>query len=148
MSITLPDLRSSMGGTKALQQLKTPRTFTAYTRSRSAVVVFGNDPTWPMPAMFARTSTFPTFCAARTQSASLDTSSSTYLAPSRSDKVRPLASSRSAIQTVAPAWTNASAIAAPIPEAPPVIRAALLLRSNTVNPFRIDLENIHPIGFL
>src|SRR6266404_22727 len=145
MFITLPDRRSSIAGTNALQQLNTPRTLTACRRSRSAAVVFGNDPTWPMPAMFARTSTFPTFCAARTQSSSLDTSSTTNFAPKRSATVRPLASSWSASQTVTPAWTNASTMAAPIPEAPPVTRAVLFSRLNTINPFRIGVKELLPI---
>src|SRR6266404_1768343 len=98
-----------------------------------------------MPATFARMSTFPTFCAATAQSDSPATSSSTNCPPMRSATARPLASSRSAIQRVAPAWTKISAMAAPIPEAPPVTRAVLFSRLNTINPFGIGPEELNPI---
>src|SRR6266567_131622 len=98
-----------------------------------------------MPATLARISSFPTVCAACAQSAPLATSSNTNCPPMRSATPRPLASSRSAIQTVAPAWTKVSAMAAPIPEAPPVIRAVLFSRLNTIDPFCIGSEELNPI---
>ena len=43
--MTLPLPRSIIAGANALQQLNTPRTLTAYSRSRSAAVVFSRSPT-------------------------------------------------------------------------------------------------------
>src|SRR6266700_2904810 len=98
-----------------------------------------------MPATLARISSFPTVCAACAQSAPLATSSNTNCPPMRSATPRPLASSRSAIQTVAPAWAKVSAMAAPIPEAPPVTRAILFSRLNAIDPFCIGLEEFNAI---
>src|SRR6266481_1452115 len=96
-----------------------------------------------MPATLARISSFPTVWAARAQSASLATSSNTNFPPMRLATAWPLASSRSAIQTVAPAWAKISAIAAPIPEAPPVTSAVFLCRLNTIDPFCVGLEELN-----
>src|SRR5260370_4867312 len=96
-----------------------------------------------MPATLARISNFPTVCAARAQSASLAISSNTNCPPMRLATACPLASSRSAIQTVAPAWAKVSAIAAPIPEAPPVTSAVFLCRLNTIDPFCVSSEELN-----
>src|SRR6202795_1255118 len=99
-----------------------------------------------MPATFAKMSSVPTVCAVCAQAVSFATSNEINFPPMRSAAAFPFASLRSAIQTVAPACANVSAIAAPMPDAAPVMKAVLFLRLNTVNPFRVGLEQFDLTG--
>ena len=84
-------------------------------------------------------------CAAREQSASLATSSA---------NLPPIFRHRSAIGFVAvgnpdfrAGLGKIVAIAAPMPDAPPVTSAVLYFRSNTVNPFSVGLKKFFQTGF-
>src|SRR6266576_900635 len=146
MLMTLPRFRSSIARPNALQQLKMPRTFTAYRRSQSAAVVLLSVPTWPMPATLARTSSVPVRAAAEAQAASFDTSSGRNSPPIFAATLGPFVSSQSATHTFAPACAKISAMAAPMPEAPPVTSAVLFSRLNIGQQNASAANQVKPRG--
>src|SRR5262245_52455704 len=121
-------------GMAALVPRKTPLAFTSITRSHSAAVVSSSRPAPPTPALLTSTSSFPkrrsAVATARSQSLSLVTSSLTNtasppLAPIPAATAAPSASRMSPMTIRAPSCAKSRASTAPIPRAPPLIRATL-----------------------
>src|SRR5215510_8041655 len=132
-TIEPPPARRS-AGMAAFVPRKTPLAFTSMTRSHSAAVVSSSRPAPPTPALLTSTSSFPkrrsAVATARSQSLSLVTSSLTNtasppLAPIPAATAAPSASRMSPMTIRAPSCAKSRASTAPIPRAPPLMRATL-----------------------
>lgn len=121
---------------------KGARKFTAITRSKVALSTSSAQlPPWLIPALLTRMSTFSsrsTASIARRSVAAMPSRSATSPCaglPGRDSASAARATSspdRAATATVQPCSTKASAMACPMPRVPPVTRAVLPLRSNSV----------------
>ena len=113
--------------TAALQPRNTPTTSISNSCRNAARLTSSIEPSVVMPALFTSTSSGPASAIAASQLSSRVTSSvrNRPAAPSSAARAVPAAVSISATITCAPSATKARAIAAPRPEAPPVIRQRL-----------------------
>src|ERR1044072_5747777 len=123
-----------IAGIAALQPRKVPSPLMSLTRRYSARLQSSIELRTPTPAAFRRPCRPPNFSTvaetALFHAASSVTSSGTKSAasPSSAARARPLASSRSASTALPPSRTTSRAVAAPIPEAPPLKRTTLSAR--------------------
>src|SRR5437588_586836 len=124
-----PPPRSCMEGSTAWVTARTPRRLTPSTTSHMSSSVAVNQPKRSVPALLTTISSGPTASAAAATPARAEPASATSIstaAPSSSPATsRAPARSRSAIATRAPSAARRRAVAAPMPDAPPVTGAGL-----------------------
>ncbi len=142
MFTMLPRSRASMPGRTAWQACSVPLRFTSITRSHSSSVIKCTGPPPATPAEFTSKSICPysvsTSATAR-PTAPLSRTSSLWSGPASasstaSSQSPPMDFWRSMPAMRAPSWANRRAIAAPIPEAAPVITATFPSRRPMLSP--------------
>ena len=123
-----PPPAARMAGTARRQQRKALRTLTAMVRSQPSTSRSSTGPVGPAMPTFAHSTSRPPRPPASVGASNSSNRSSTPAGSETSTPVKPQpsgspprASARSATWTRAPASPNASAMARPMPEAPPVI---------------------------